>query len=171
MYRQWVNLPPDQLYATIGVSRSSCMLDVEWPTPDRGDIDIKNVGVLRCTLHFSGPHSSLLFWCTCVPHFSFSVYCFFLSVYVCTTLFFHFRFIAFFSVYLCTTHFLFTSGLLIFFLSVYVCTTVFFSLPVYFACSAMAENPYWLFIACLKKHFLHLKFCLICVCLCVCVCV
>lgn len=43
MYRQWVNLPPDQLYATIGVSRGRAELTVEWPEPDKGDIPIKNV--------------------------------------------------------------------------------------------------------------------------------
>ncbi|XP_025105305.1 uncharacterized protein LOC112570854 [Pomacea canaliculata] len=42
VYRQWVNLPPDQLYATIGVSRGRAELTVEWPEPDKGDIPIKN---------------------------------------------------------------------------------------------------------------------------------
>ncbi|XP_070180872.1 uncharacterized protein [Littorina saxatilis] len=42
VYRQWVNLPPDQLYATIGVSRTECQMTVEWPEPDRGDIAIRN---------------------------------------------------------------------------------------------------------------------------------
>ena len=155
MYRQWVNLPPDQLYATIGVSRSSCMLDVEWPRPDRGDIDIKNVGVLRCTLQFSGPHSSLLFSCTCVPHFSFH-FRFIAFFFPCTCVphfFFHFRVTAFFFQCTCVPHIFCSLPVYCFFLSVCGCTTLFFSLPVYFASSAMAENPYWLFIARLKNIF------------------
>ncbi|KAL8623853.1 hypothetical protein ACOMHN_002181 [Nucella lapillus] len=42
VYRQWVNLPPDQLYATIGLSRTAAQLTVEWPRPGRGDISIRN---------------------------------------------------------------------------------------------------------------------------------
>ncbi|KAK7492337.1 hypothetical protein BaRGS_00016434, partial [Batillaria attramentaria] len=42
VYRQWVNLPPDQLYATIGVSRANAEMTVEWPEPGRGDITIRN---------------------------------------------------------------------------------------------------------------------------------
>lgn len=42
VYRQWVNLPPDQLYATIGVSRANTQITVEWPQPGRGDITIRN---------------------------------------------------------------------------------------------------------------------------------
>ena len=243
MYRQWVNLPPDQLYATIGVSRSSCMLDVEWPRPDRGDIDIKNVGLLRSTLQFSGPHSSLLFSCTCVPHFSFSVYCFFFSVYLCTTLFFSLPVYCFFSFRVLVYHtFLFTSGLLLFtfrvlvyhtffslpvycffFISVYLCTKLFFHfrfIAFFFPCTCVPHffstfglllfsfsvlvyhtflftsglllfsfrvlvyhsflftsgllclqcygRESILVIYCMfEKHFLHLKFCLMCVCVCV----
>ncbi|XP_076441960.1 uncharacterized protein LOC143280992 [Babylonia areolata] len=42
VYRQWVNLPPDQLYATVGLSRTAAQLDMEWPQPGRGDITIRN---------------------------------------------------------------------------------------------------------------------------------
>ncbi|CAL1527514.1 unnamed protein product [Lymnaea stagnalis] len=41
IYRQWVNLPPGQLYPTIGVSRTEAKLRVEWPKPGRGDIVIR----------------------------------------------------------------------------------------------------------------------------------
>ncbi|KAK0059890.1 SPRY domain-containing protein 3-like isoform X2 [Biomphalaria pfeifferi] len=41
IYRQWVNLPPGQLYPTIGLSRTEAKLRVDWPRPGKGDIDIK----------------------------------------------------------------------------------------------------------------------------------
>lgn len=43
IYRQWVNLPPGQLYPTIGLSRTEAKLRVDWPRPGKGDIDIKKV--------------------------------------------------------------------------------------------------------------------------------
>ncbi|KAH9493046.1 hypothetical protein Btru_022625 [Bulinus truncatus] len=41
IYRQWVNLPPGQLYPTIGVSRTEAKLRVDWPKPGKGDIEIR----------------------------------------------------------------------------------------------------------------------------------
>ena len=43
VYRQWVNLPPGQLYPTIGVSRTEAKLEVEWPTPGQKKINIRKV--------------------------------------------------------------------------------------------------------------------------------